>query len=205
MIKKHSLSFFLLLMMQVTVGCSLLRSSPFDQSLEGQVPAGVVFSQVVQDPSVHRGQIIKVGGVVLSAKRFADRTEIMVLQIPLDDDAVPEWDRTESQGRFIATQPTFLDPATLPKGTRLTVIGEITGQAAVQVDEEERVYPVLTIKALKVWPVMPWSVYGYRPYWGAYPYYGSYWGPGRYWGSPWGFPRSSLGGRRGFGGHRNRR
>jgi outer membrane lipoprotein len=165
-------------------GCAAFSSSPFDQSLEGQVTAGVLFSQVAQDPSAHRGQIIKGGGVVLSAKRFADRTEIMVLQIPLDDDAVPEWDRTESQGRFIATQQTFLDPATLPKGTRLTVIGEITGQADVQVDEEERVYPVLTIKALKVWPVIPRNMYGYPPYWGPY------WGPWFYPPSPfyYGFP-----------------
>jgi outer membrane lipoprotein len=116
---------------------------------------------------------------------------------------MPTWNRIKSQGRFIATQQTFLDPATLPKGTRLTIIGEVTGQATVQVDTEEKVYPVLDIKAMKVWPVIPLSVYGYRPYWGPYPYWGSYWAPRRYWGSPWSFPRSSFGGRRGFGGRRH--
>lgn len=167
-------------------GCAAFSSSPFEESLEDQVMAGVSFSQVAQDPSGHIGQVIKVGGVVLSAKRLVDRTEVMVLQIPLDGDAVPEWDRTKSQGRFIATQQTFLDPATLPKGTRLTVIGEITGQAAVQVDEDQRVYPVLSIKALKVWPVIPRNMYGYRPYWGPY------WGPWFYPPSPfyYGFPPS---------------
>ncbi len=143
--------------------------------------AGVSFSHVAQDSSAHIGQIVKVGGVVLSAKRLVDRTEVMVLQIPLDNDSVPKWDRTKSKGRFIATQQTFLDPATLPQGTRLTIIGEVTGQASVQVDEEEKVYPVLAIQAFKVWPLIPRNRYGgYRPNWGSYPYGGGYWG-GSYW------------------------
>ena len=182
-------------------GCAAFSSSPFTQSLEAQVTTGVSFSQVVHNPSGHIGEILKVGGVVLSAKRLVDRTEVLVLQIPLDSDSVPKWNRTKSKGRFIATQQTFLDPATLPKGTRLTIIGEVTGEASVQVDEEEHVYPVLAMKALNVWPVIPPGGYGYRPYWGPYPYGGSYWG------TYWPYPPSSFGydGRGHGGGHRNRR
>ena len=157
-------------------GCATFSSSPFSTNEEAQVTAGGSFAQMVQDPSAHIGHILKVGGVVLSAKRLVDRTEVMVLQIPLDGDSVPNWDRTKSQGRFIATQQPFLDPATLPRGTRLTIIGEVTGQASVPVDEEEKVYPVLAIQALKVWPMIPRNTYGYRPYWGTYPYWGGYWG-----------------------------
>jgi len=181
-------------------GCAVFSSSPFNQSLEDQVTPGVSFPQVAQDPSRYRENILKVGGVVLSAKRLVDRTEVMVLQIPLDDDSVPQWDRTKSQGRFIATQQTFLDPATLPKGTRLTIIGEVTGQVAVQVDEEEKLYPVLAIQALNVWPLISRGGYGYRPYWGPYSYWGSYWGP------YWPYPPSFYGpGRRHSGGHRRHR
>ena len=160
----------------VVSGCATFSSSPFSTNQEAQVTAGASFVQMVQDPSAHIGHILKVGGVVLSAKRFVDRTEVMVLQIPLDSDSVPKWDRTKSQGRFIATQQPFLDPATLPPGTRLTIIGEVTGQASVPVDEEEKVYPVLAIQALKVWPMIPGNTYGYRPYWGPYPYWGGNWG-----------------------------
>jgi outer membrane lipoprotein len=175
-------------------GCAVFSSSPFNESLEAQVTTRVSFSQVARDPSGHIGQIVKVGGVVLSAKRLVDRTEVMVLQIPLDRDSVPKWNRTKSKGRFIATQHTFLDPATLPKGTRLTIIGEVTGQATVQVDAEEKVYPVLVVKALKSWPFITGDMYGYRPYWG--PFRGSYWS----------FPRSSFwDGRQHFGRHRGRR
>jgi outer membrane lipoprotein len=158
-------TFFLLVMMGITAGCSFLRSSPFDQTLETQVTAGVSFAQVAQDPSAHTGQILKVGGEVISAKRLMDWTEVMVLQLPLDRDSVPERNRSSSHGRFLATRETFLDPATLPKGTRLTIIGEVIGQASDRADGEAAVFPILAVKAMKVWPVIPLSAYGYRPGW----------------------------------------
>lgn len=157
-------------------GCATFSSSPFSTHQEAQVTAGVSFAHLVQDPAAHIGHILKVGGVVLSAKRLVDRTEVTVLQIPLDNDSVPKWNRTKSKGRFIATQKDFLDPATLPQGTRVTLIGEVTGQATVQVDAEEKVYPVLAIRAIQVWPMIPRNAYGYHPYWGPYPYWGGYWG-----------------------------
>jgi outer membrane lipoprotein len=87
----------------------------------------------------------------------------MVLQIPLDSDSVPISNRIKSQGRFIATQQAFLDPATLPEGTRLTTIGEVIGLTSVPVGAERKVYPILAVKALTGWQAIPLSVYGYRP------------------------------------------
>ncbi len=199
-------SLTLLFLLALTLGCAQNRSSPFGEPLDAQVTPHILFSHVSQDPSGHMGHTLLIGGVVLSAKRLVDRTEVMVLQIPLDNDSVPQWDRTESKGRFIATQQTFLDPATLPDGTRVTIIGEVTGQKSVQVDAEEKIYPVLAIQALKVWPLIPQDGYAYRPYWGPYPYWGPspYWGG--YWGSYWPYSPYSFGyARRGFGGHRYRR
>lgn len=193
-------SLTLLFLLALTLGCAQNRSSPFGETLDAQVTPQILFSHVSQDPSGHMGHTLLIGGEVLSAKRLVDRTEVMVLQIPLDGDSVPKWDRTQSNGRFIATQETFLDPATLPKGTRLTIMGEVTGQAPLQVDEEEKIYPVLAIKALKVWPEIPRMMYGYRPYWGPYPYWGGYRG------SYWPYSPYSFGyGRRHFGGHRRHR
>lgn len=196
---KHCMSLSILLVS--LSGCATFSSSPFSPTLEAQVTPAASFSQVAQDPSGHRGRIVKVGGVVLSAKRLTDRTEVRVLQIPLDLDSIPKWNRNTSQGRFIATQEVFLDPATLPKGTRVTIIGEVTGDVSDQVEAEGQGYPIIVIKALKVWPMILRNGYGYRPSWVPYPYWGSYWG------SYWGFPRSSFGffSRRYGGGHRSRR
>lgn len=50
-----------------------------------------------------------------------------MLQLPLDDEQGPVTDRMESKGRFLALQKEFLDPATMTDGTRVTIVGEITG------------------------------------------------------------------------------
>jgi outer membrane lipoprotein len=81
-----------------------------------------------------------------------DGTRIEVLEIPLDRSLQPEMDRTASRGRFIAVQKEFLDPATIPPGTRLTLVGEVTGSVADKLDETDYTYPMVEIKSLKVWP-----------------------------------------------------
>ena len=185
------------------VGCASLSYSPFAEKWESQVTPHVLFSQVLQDPQAFMGTTLKVGGEVISAKRYPDRTEVMVLQLPLEADSVPGMVRAQSLGRLIAVQKTFLDPATLPPGTRLTLIGTVTGNQTVQVDEQSKTYPVLAIKALHVWPAVPPGYYPYGPsYRRAYPF----WGPGAYWNSSWSFPRSSYwAGRRPLGLRRSRR
>jgi hypothetical protein len=45
----------------------------------------------------------------------------------------------------------FLDPATVPAGTLLTVIGVVTGSATRPLDESEYAYPVVEIKHLIDW------------------------------------------------------
>lgn len=186
----HHSNIFPVMLLGFLVGCAATPSSPFGDTLESQITPQVLFSQVAENPEAYLGKVVKVGGEVLSAKRFPDRTEIMVLQIPLNEDSVPASNRTRSLGRFLATQEKFLDPATVPSKTRLTIIGEITGQTTVRVDEEDRTYPVLAIKGLHIWPTVPPGYYSRGGYpWRPGPFWGSYWGPGPFWGPYWSFPR----------------
>jgi outer membrane lipoprotein len=92
---------------------------------------------------------------------------------------------TKSQGRFVAMKKEFLDPATIPSGTFVTVTGEVAGSVTMPLDEMEYLYPIVEIKNLRVWPtdeegpprLRPYMVPG--PYWG--PYWYPYWGPWPYW------------------------
>src|SRR5215510_16327849 len=86
----------------------------------------VSFLQVKTSPDSFRGQSVVFGGEVLTAKRLKDGTRIEILQLPLDNSGVPGFDLTQSQGRFIAMHREFLDPATLPRGTMVTVSGDVT-------------------------------------------------------------------------------
>jgi outer membrane lipoprotein len=174
------------------IATSLLVAGLLEGCATSELPAPVLentekvaFPQLAQNPSAYEGQRIILGGEVIRAKLLADRTEIEVLALPLDSTDKPTWNRAASQGRFLAYQTKgFLDPAILPPGTRVTVVGE--GKAAVRkrVDEAEYTYPVIESDYLQVWPVTAYDRYPYAyapyyywPYGGPwYPYYYGYYG-----------------------------
>lgn len=99
-------------------------------------------------------------------------TRLEVLHLPLDHKQEPVMDRMQSQGRFLALETQNLDPATLPPGSRISLVGEVTGSTTLPLDESDYTYPVLTIKNVYLWPTLEQQ---YR-----------YW-PGYYWGPSWGF------------------
>ncbi|MGH7232288.1 MAG: Slp family lipoprotein [Nitrospiraceae bacterium] len=157
-------------------------------ALESQVEHNLTFSQIKESPESYQGRLVVLGGEVLSAKRLKEGTRIEVLQLPLNGSQDPVYNRTASQGRFMAVQKEFLDPAKLPPGTRVTITGEVTGSATQPLDESQYTYPTLEIKSLTVWPeIERYRARPYYPYPGPYPYWGPYGGPFRGWGG-WGFP-----------------
>ena len=161
--------------------CTSYNVVPKD--MQSQVDYTVRFSDIHNAPDQYRGRLIVFGGEVLSAKRLKDGTRIEVLQLPLDRYQAPTYDRTASEGRFLAFEKDFLDPAKLPPGTRVTIVGDITGAITQPLDETEYTFPTVEVKKLTVWPKLEGSYA--RPY-----YPGPYGGPYGAWGwrrwSPWG-------------------
>lgn len=154
-------------------------SSAVPKELQAQVDKSVTFVDLKQSPDQYRGHTIVLGGEVLSAKRLKEGTRIEVLQLPLDSYQAPVWDRTSSEGRFIAYERQFLDPAKLPSGTRVTITGDVLGSTVQPLDETEYTYPTLDAKNVTVWPK-------HDPTY-ARPYYPGYYGrPYGYWGGQWG-------------------
>jgi outer membrane lipoprotein len=141
----------------------------------------ITFPQLKAAPESFKGQPVVFGGEVLAAKRMKDGTRIEILQLPLDGSGIPGFDLTQSQGRFVAMHREFLDPATIPRGTRLTVSGDAAGTVTLPLDETEYTYPVIEARRLQIWPHYSGAHYAPRPYYGPYPY-GPYGGP--YW-RPW--------------------
>ncbi len=174
------------LVLALTFLSACTKDGLIPESIEHEVDETVTFSSLSESPETFLGRILILGGEVLSATRTREGTRIEVLQLPLDDDYEPGTDRMASQGRFLAVQSTFLDPATLPEGTRLTIVGAVSGSITLPLDETDYTYPTLTIKNLKVWrELQAYPPYWGGPYWGPYghPYWGPYWrrGPYPYW------------------------
>jgi len=149
--------------------CVTKKESFIPPTLESQIDWTISFEQIKESPSTYQGSVVIVGGEVLLAKRFKDHTRLIVLELPLSPSNQPATKRTQSEGRFIAQQSEFLDPATVPPGTRVTVVGEVSGSTTEWLDEMKYNYPILKIKHLEVWPSALPPPYMYGPYLG-YPY-----------------------------------
>ncbi len=147
---------------------------------EAENRQGLTFLQVKATPDSFRGQSVVFGGKVLTARRQKDGTRIEILQLPLDQSMRPGYDLTQSQGRFLALQQEFLDPATIPPGSRVTVTGAVSGSVTLPLDEVDYTYPVIDIKHVQVWAASEDMAPRIRPYMGPGPYWGPYWRPWPY-------------------------
>jgi outer membrane lipoprotein len=125
------------------VGCSSQRIVP--ESMESLVDRTVSFRDLLVSPESYKGRVLVLGSKVLNAKRLRDGTQIELLQLPLEDGERPSHDPQQSQGRFFAMQQEFLDPATMTQGTRVTIVGEVSGAKTDHLDDVEYRYPTLIV------------------------------------------------------------
>lgn len=142
----------------------------------------LAFAQIKAAPETYKGQSVTFGGQVLAARRLKEGTRIEILQLPLTSSLQPTLDLTKSEGRFVAMQREFLDPATIPPGTFLTVTGDVAGSVTLPLDETEYTYPLVEVRNLRVWQPHEDQPARIRPYMGPGPYWGPYWSP--FW-RPW--------------------
>lgn len=151
------------------LGLSGCASSVIPEPLAQQIDRSVTFEQVLEQPEPYRGRIVLWAGEVLKARALQSGTDLEVLQLPINEGQAPVWRRTESKGRFLATTKEFLDPATFTDGTRVTIVGEISGASVGKLDEADYRYPVIDVKHLHRWEARrPEDLRGSGPYWGAF-------------------------------------
>ena len=166
----------------ILTGCALTGDQA--ETLPSGSPS-VSYEQVKAAPESYNGQQVTFGGKVLGARRLKEGTRIEILQLPLTDSLRPIVDLSKSRGRFVALQKEFLDPATDPAGTFVTVTGDMAGSITLPLDETEYTYPFIRINNLRVWdeddeepprirrPIGPGPYWGpyWSPYWHSWPYY----------------------------------
>ena len=119
--------------------------------LKDQIDSSVSFRDIQASPQALQGRTVLLGGEVLGARLVQDGVELEVLQLPVKDDDPPVERRTESQGRFLAIDRAAGDPASFPPGTKVTLVGAITGEETRRLDESTYRYPIVEVKHLYVW------------------------------------------------------
>ena len=129
--------------------CSGNKVIPPD--LKDQIDSSASFRDIQASPQYFQGRTVLLGGEILGARRVQDGIELEMLQLPVNGDDPPTERRTDSQGRFLAVDRGGGDPASFPSGTRLTLVGAITGEETRRLDESTYRYPTLEVKHLYVW------------------------------------------------------
>ncbi len=121
------------------------------EELKG-VDQSISFQALSRNPETFLGKTVVLGGDIISTENQPEKTTLMVLQRALDGDLKPSAN-DQSQGRFIATVPEFLDPAIYAKGRRITIVGRITGKEIRQLSEIPYTYPVIEENTHYLWPI----------------------------------------------------
>jgi len=177
---------FYFLALLVLPGC--VTSQLVTPEMEAQIARDIPFESLKAEPEKFKGRVVVIGGKVLGAKRLKEGTQIEVLQLPLDKADGPIMNLVNSQGRFLAYQTEFLDPATIPAGTQVSMIAELTGTKTLPLDEVDYTYPTLKIRTLKIWPEYDYYYWYWRPWSRPYLYrqpYHPFYPAFPYWWDPW--------------------
>ena len=148
--------YFTVLLLLAAAAFALLASScsgskVIPPELKDQIDSSVSFRDIQASPQALQGRVVLLGGEVLGARLVQDGVELEVLQLPVKDDDPPVERRTESQGRFLAIYRAAGDPASFPPGTKVTLVGAITGEETRRLDESTYRYPIVEVRHLYVW------------------------------------------------------
>ncbi len=141
--------------------------------LWGEIDHDVDFTELRNAPDSHIGRQILLGGEVVSKAQIDGSTWLKVRQLPLYGSEAPWWDRTTSEGSFLAVAERAPDVETVMTASLISVVGTVTGAGFMPDRDREngQAYPVLAITRLEVWPwklasedwfSMYWYYYGGR-------------------------------------------
>ena len=95
----HAFGVLLGVLLMVGSGC-MARPEVVPEAFRGNIDSSLTFHKIIEEPTVHQGAVVLLGGEVLTAKRLKEGTRLEILQLPLDGSEEPVFDRTTSQGRF---------------------------------------------------------------------------------------------------------
>ncbi|MBA7699287.1 hypothetical protein ES703_107978 [subsurface metagenome] len=151
---------------------------PISKQLREQVSEELTLKVVLKDPDAHKGETVLWSGVIISSVNLKEGTMIEVLQKPADMQGRPK-DVDESEGRFLALYPAYLDVAIYNGGRKVTVAGEVQRKRTQRLGEIDYTYPLISAKEIHLWSPKKEERVFYYPYpYRQYPWlYGPYWWP----------------------------
>jgi outer membrane lipoprotein len=147
------------------IGLFAASCAPFPREVMSRVDEGVTFAMVRENPDLYRGKTVLWGGVIVETEVRPHETAIVILDTALDRGRRPD-NVDVSDGRFIALNRGYLDPAIYGPGREITLVGEVSGKEERPLGAIRYRYPIVTIDRLMLWEKRGAAIYYY---------YGSSW------------------------------
>ncbi|MCW9023186.1 MAG: Slp family lipoprotein [Gammaproteobacteria bacterium] len=161
-------------------------ASNIPEEIKTAPPLSLELEQVRANPEASVSKQVRWGGIILETQNKKEATWLTVLVLKLNSYGQPITS-DNSQGRFIAVVPQFLEPAVYARDRMITVSGKFIRIEKRQVGEFLYEHPVVQVEKHYLWAVEkemdnfdsppwwydPWYHPGYHPYY--YPYYYPYW------------------------------
>ncbi|MBW1692572.1 MAG: Slp family lipoprotein [Deltaproteobacteria bacterium] len=147
MLIKRVKPIFSVFLVIIFAGCS---SGISKQSLSKVTHMGS-FSELQENPDRFIDEIVLFGGKIIETKVTPTSSELIVLQMPLDNGSRPV-NLDQSKGRFLIRSEQFLDPAIYQKGILLSTVGVVKGSQSQAIGGFNYVYPILETIEIKLWP-----------------------------------------------------
>jgi outer membrane lipoprotein len=164
-------------------GCSPLSRQAQRQAVD------VPFETLLAETEQYQGEAVVLGGYIVQTRVLADRTEIVVLQVPLGVGDRPR-ERDRAYGRFLVIHDSYLDPEVYARNRAVTVAGNIIGRETERTDICPRSCLVISSREFHLWREERYhppryDPFFHDPFWGVpsfrRPFHPRY----PFWGHPW--------------------
>jgi outer membrane lipoprotein len=144
--KRKSRLFFNFALAAILSSCTC----PISDVYRKEARPDVDFSSVHSNPAAYRGTLVIWGGEILRTVNSEGKSDIIVLETPLDQWEKPVSD-VHSRGRFIVQDNRFLDPAVFAKGRKITVAGVMIGEQRQRLGRTSYTYPLIRANQIHLW------------------------------------------------------
>lgn len=142
----RSLLLSMLLTLIFTAGCTTIISEQSRKLVDSTAP----FRAIKEAPDNFIGKHLLLGGRIVKTTNSSDGARIEIVQFDLTSNSYPE-DTFISNGRFLATSSSFMDPLIFQPGMLMTLVGEIKGKKTMRLDDMDYTYPLIAIREWYLW------------------------------------------------------
>ncbi|MDH5394590.1 MAG: Slp family lipoprotein [Gammaproteobacteria bacterium] len=132
----------------------------FFTACSSQIPTGIkhaltnapTIDMVRAAPDDYLSQPVRWGGVILNTENKQSSSRLIIIAYPLSSNGRPLLNKA-SNGRFIASFDSFLEPHVYKRDSIITVSGKLTQTETINIGEFPYNYPLVDVQQHFLWPV----------------------------------------------------